>query len=271
MADYGYSLTHTPRGYWQFAGDRLVIEPAAEQAVLKGLATDQPQPVLTYLANTIRVGGQEIPYSTVSAIDFAAAPPLGPFKNPAGEPLPPLADGEIALNTWAVDDLGAKVGDDVELVYFEPESTHGQVREDTVKLRLAAIVELEGAAADRNLTPEMKGVTDQASISNWDPPFPFEAARVRKKDEKYWDEYRATPRRSSRSPPASGSGRAASAARRRSGWSRRRKQRLPRWPSSCNSSPPISAFAFCRSAGRRLRQPRARPRSACCFWRSVFF
>ena len=194
LADYGYSLTHTAQGYWQFAGDRLVIEPAAERAVLREFAADQPQPVLTYLANTIRVGSQEIPYSTVSALDFTATPPLGPFQNPAGEPLPPLADGEIALNTWAADDLGAKVGDEVELVYFEPESTHGQVREGAVKFRLAAIVELAGAAADRNLTPEMKGVTDQASISNWDPPFPFDAARVRKKDEKYWDEYRATPK-----------------------------------------------------------------------------
>ncbi len=194
LADYGYSLDRTERGYWQFASERLILEPAADQAVMDRLAADLPQPMLTYLANTIRIGQREIPYSTVSAIDFVADPPLGPFTTPTGETLPPLADGQIALNTWAADDLGAKLGDEVELTYFAPESTHGEVREETIKLRLAAIVALDGAAADRNLTPEMKGVTDQASISNWDPPFPFDAARVRKKDEKYWDEYRATPK-----------------------------------------------------------------------------
>ena len=108
--------------------------------------------------------------------------------------MPPLADGEIALNTWAADDLGAKVGDEVEIVYFEPESTHGDVREQTATLRLAAILPLTGAAADRHLTPDLPGVTDQTSIGDWDPPFPFDARRVRKKDEAYWDQYRATPK-----------------------------------------------------------------------------
>ncbi len=108
--------------------------------------------------------------------------------------MPPLADGEIALNRWAADELGAKLGDEVELVYFEPESTHGDVREATARFRLAAILPLAGAAADRRLTPDLPGVTDQASIANWDPPFPFDAKRVRKKDETYWDDYRATPK-----------------------------------------------------------------------------
>ena len=37
-------------------------------------------PVLTYVANTIRVGGREVPYSMVTAIDLEAAggdKPLG--------------------------------------------------------------------------------------------------------------------------------------------------------------------------------------------------
>jgi putative ABC transport system permease protein len=194
LIDYGYTLERAPRGYWQFAGDRLVVEPAAEDALLDRLAACHPQPVLTYLANWIKVGAASIPYSTVSAIDFVAAPPLGPFTSAAGDVLGPLADGDIALNTWAADDLQAKVGDEVELTYFEPESTHGDIRQTTTKLRLAAIVAMDGAAADRKLTPEMKGITDQTSIGDWNPPFPFDAGRVRKKDEKYWDEYRALPK-----------------------------------------------------------------------------
>ena len=194
LADCGFSLIEVRPGCWQLAAERLLIDRTAEKALLADLATDDPQPVLTYLANTLRIGQREIPYSTVAAIDFAMQPPLGPFDDREGKPVPRLADGEIALNAWAADDLDAKVGDEVEVVFFEPESTHGDVRERSTKLRLAAIVPLTGAAADPHLTPELPGVTDQTSIADWDPPFPFDAKRVRKKDEAYWDQYRATPK-----------------------------------------------------------------------------
>ncbi|HEY1786219.1 MAG TPA: ABC transporter permease, partial [Pirellulales bacterium] len=194
LADCGFSLVKVRPGCWQLAAERLLIDRTAQRALLADLAADDPQPVLTYLANTLRVGQQEIPYSTVAAIDFATQPPLGPFDDRNGKPVPPLADGEIALNAWAADDLGAKVGDEVEIVFFEPESTHGDVHESSTKLRLAAILPLTGAAADPHLTPDLPGVTDQTSIADWDPPFPFDAKRVRKKDEAYWDQYRATPK-----------------------------------------------------------------------------
>ncbi len=53
---------------------------------------------------------------------------------------------------------------------------------------------IAGLAADPDLTPQMPGVTDQLSIGDWDPPFPFEASRVRDKDEAYWDDHRTTPK-----------------------------------------------------------------------------
>ena len=123
-----------------------------EEAILRSLEKTgvEVQPVLVYLANTIAVAGREIPYSTVAAIDFAAGPPLGPFLSPDGKPLAPLADDQIALNSWAAEQLGAKPGDAVRITYFEPESSQGRIREKTVTLRLAAIVGLSGAAADRD-------------------------------------------------------------------------------------------------------------------------
>jgi ABC-type antimicrobial peptide transport system permease subunit len=131
----------------------------------------------------------------VAALDFTAAEPLGPFRNSEGTTLPPLAEGEIALNRWAADDLQAKVGDTVRLVYFEPESTHGEVNEKTAAFRLAAIVEMSGAAADRDLVPPLRGVTDQLTMVGWNPPFPFDSGRVRPdKDEADWDDYGTTPK-----------------------------------------------------------------------------
>ena len=196
LDDYGIHVQGTRLGYVNVTSDRMVLEPAAERAIVDALAARHVefQPALTYLANTIACGKREVPYSTITAVGFAAQPRLGPFLSPEGKPLSPLADDEVALNSWAAEDLRAKPGDTIRVSYFEPESTHGQVREKTVELRLAVIVDLKGAADDRDFTPTVRGLTDKASLDDWDPPFPFERKRIRPEDEKYWARHRATPK-----------------------------------------------------------------------------
>ena len=232
-ADYGLTIERTPRGYINITSDRMILSSAVETEIVKALSTphapragdkafstphapraggkgtvpfssdenrDSPpvipmiQPAFTYLTNTLAIDGREVPYSTITAIDFADRPPLGPFLSPEGKPLPPLGPDEIALNSWAAGDLHAKVGDTVRVSYFEPESIEGRVREKTAALRLAAIVQLAGAAGDRSLKPTVKGMTDEVTMSDWDPPFPFDAKRIRPVDEKYWDRYGPTPK-----------------------------------------------------------------------------
>ena len=201
VADYGLSLTLAPRGYFLLESDRMLIDPAIDSALRRlfvgghdELGVASAEPVLTYLANTLAAGKYEIPYSTVAAIDFRDSSPLGPFLGQDGKTLRILLDGEIALNRWAAEQLHAAPGDTIRMTFFEPESTHGSVREQTVELRLAAIVPLEGAAADEHLTPTLPGVTDQLSIADWNPPFPFDSARIRREDEDYWDDRKATPK-----------------------------------------------------------------------------
>ncbi len=194
LADYGFGLQRSEKGYTQFTSQRMLLDENTVAEVTSAYEKLPQQPVLTYLANTLAVGDRRIPYSTVAAIDFRSEPPLGPFKTPEGGTIKPLAADEIVLNSWAAEDLHAKPGDTVSMTYFEPESTHGKVKETTVKLRLAAIADLSGAADDPDLTPELRGVTDQKSISDWNPPFPFDSGRIRKKDETYWDEHKATPK-----------------------------------------------------------------------------
>ena len=70
-------------------------------------ATAGRAPVLTYVANSIRIGDREIPYSTVSAIDWRSML--------AGSKMIP---DPFLLNEWAAEDLGAKIGDTVTLDYF---------------------------------------------------------------------------------------------------------------------------------------------------------
>src|SRR5262249_51255262 len=59
---------------------------------------------------------------------------------------------------------------------------------------LERVVPIEGLAADRRLAPEYPGITAAASLADWDPPFPIDLSRVRPVDERYWKDYRTTPK-----------------------------------------------------------------------------
>ncbi len=175
LADYGIRVDQSPQGYIDITSERLIFAPAVERAIVVQLHGLDVQPALTYLANSITLAGREVPYSTITAIDFQDQPPLGPFLSVDGKPVPKLGDEQIALNDWAAERLKAKVGDQLAVTYYEPESTTGLLQERTVKLKLAAIIRLAGAAADRRLTPTVRGLTDKATIEDWDLPFRAQA------------------------------------------------------------------------------------------------
>ncbi|MBX3424116.1 MAG: ABC transporter permease [Pirellulales bacterium] len=203
LNDYGLALVpiaggeNARGGTMRLAAERLVLPPEAAKTALQLFANAGAQPAVTYLANTIAVGERKIPYSTITGVDSTEA--LGPLLDATGEPIV-LADDEIALNDWAAEALGAKVGDVVTVTYYLPETTHGELREaPPAALTLRAIVPLtdaEGrptAAADPAFAPELPGVTDQASIDDWDLPFEL-VEKVGDADEAYWDARRTTPK-----------------------------------------------------------------------------
>ncbi len=112
----------------------------------------------------------------------------------------------IWLNEWAAEDLGAKVGDDVTLDYFLWSDEDG-LETSSAQFTLAGVVPMSGLGGDQTLTPEYPGISDAADITSWDPPFPVDLQRVRKKDEDYWDQYRAAPKAIvTRRPTRSGCG-----------------------------------------------------------------
>jgi len=203
LADFGLRVeaVDSPTKYVEISADQLVLPDAVVAAAKKAFPGGELQPVVTYLANSLVVGSRDterrVPYSTITGVDSIAG--IGPLLDADGKPIE-LANDEIALNRWAADDLQAKLGDTIAVDFYEPESTHGVLREHQppLTLKLAAIVDLEResqptAAADPKLTPELKGVTDQASISDWDLPFEL-VEKIRQQDEDYWDEHRTTPK-----------------------------------------------------------------------------
>ena len=144
-------------------------------------------PVLSYLANSINDGDRSTPYSLVTAVGdetFAklAKPSAAASKNPP-----------IILNDWTARDLNAKPGDTVSLDYYVWHE-NGRLETKRADFELTAVVPIAGFAADRELVPEYPGITESENLSDWDPPFPIDLDRVRKQDEDYWHEYRATPK-----------------------------------------------------------------------------
>jgi len=196
LADYGLAWKVAKPSYFSLTSDRMLFEPALEKAVLDTYQPYAPQQVFTYLANTIASGSKQIPYSTIAALDMRDAPTLGPFRTSDGKAIEAIGDGEIVLTRWAAEDLGVEPGADIRVDYFEPDSTHGEVKETSATFKLKAIAEFQpnDPLISSELTPELPGVTDQLKMSKWDPPFPYDGKRVRDKDEKYWDDYRATPK-----------------------------------------------------------------------------
>ena len=212
LDDYGLKLesitpddaaTEDAKPYLNLTSNKMLLPRALNGAVEKLVAPQSVQPVLTYLANRMRVvdaegkpmeGHDGVPYSTITGIDFATTPPLGPFVDEAGQAVEKLRDDEIALVDWAAKDLQAKLGDRIEVQYFEPESAHGTTRETSAVFTLKAVIKLSGPANDRQLTPDFPGVTDKLSIGDWRPPFPYNPKRIRSQDEDYWDEYGPTPK-----------------------------------------------------------------------------
>jgi ABC-type lipoprotein release transport system permease subunit len=163
--------------------DRLVAK-AREAAIRCGLAQ---VPVLTYLANRIRIGNRQVPYSLVAAVEPDLIQPLTQRSTGSSMTSP------IWLNQWAAEDLNATVGNTVTLEYYLWKE-EGQLATQTTEFQLAGIVPIQGIAADRNLVPDYPGISDSDTLSDWDPPFPMDLGLIRPKDEAYWKEYRATPK-----------------------------------------------------------------------------
>ncbi len=181
LEDLGLKLRRleTPDGLSLESDAGMIADAVAASALstAKRLGL-RAEPVLTYLANGIRDGGRETPYSLVTAMD---APPA------------PDTDDGITLNEWAARDLGAKPGDTIALDYYVWKS-EGRLDTATAQFRVARIVPIAGAAADRRLAPDYPGITESDRLEDWDPPFPLDMKRVRPLDEQYWKQYRTTPK-----------------------------------------------------------------------------
>jgi putative ABC transport system permease protein len=197
LADYGLSLRalEDQQAIALETSAGFIDAPRAAAVERAGVLSETvPDPVLTYLANSIRSGDRSVPYSLVTAFssrNFAPELTLPWRIDPQDEP--PRIPPPIVLNDWTARELAVKPGDIVFLDYYlwqEP----GVLETRSADFKVVAVVPITGAAADRNLAPAYPGISDADTLGDWNPPFPIDLKRVRPIDEEYWKQYRTTPK-----------------------------------------------------------------------------
>ena len=175
---------------------------AAAAAAAGQRAGMERRPVFTYLANTLRLGEREIPYSLVTAIDLQAVAPAvapavavpGPSTLRSDVPQGDVPQGDapaIVLNDWVARELQATPGDALTMEYYLWEEP-GRLVTRTAEFRVAGVVPIN--VGDRDLVPDYPGLSDSPTIGDWDPPFPVDLRRIRPADEAYWEQFRTTPK-----------------------------------------------------------------------------
>ncbi len=216
--------------YYQITSDQMLIPDTVVKAVRDKWPAPSTSAILTYLANGIEITASNstleqnantkdlrsqklsIPYSTISAIDprLFDAKSIG-FDDVSVSGLLNWRDDEVVVNQWLADQLQVKIGDSLDIAYFLPETVDGQEVEKTWSAKIAGVVPLTEPEVgyrrqrpprfknaptpfnDTALTPEVPGITDQASISDWDLPFSL-TRTIRKEDDDYWTNHRLSPK-----------------------------------------------------------------------------
>ncbi|MEN6337212.1 MAG: FtsX-like permease family protein [Phycisphaerales bacterium] len=179
-ADAGIELTHLePQNALELRSRRVFIEDSLSDEAMK--ADAGATRILTYFVNEIRLGDKATPYSMVAATGVGNVIPRG------------MQADEIVINQWLADDLGARIGDFVDLTYFVI-GPGRKLNEEQGRFKVVKIVPLEGATADPTLMPEFPGLADVNNCRDWKPGVPVDLNRIRPKDEQYWNEHRGTPK-----------------------------------------------------------------------------
>jgi ABC-type antimicrobial peptide transport system permease subunit len=214
LTDLGLKVTLHERQYLSLESDQMILERSIAAAAID-VAEDavyETSPVLVYLLNRLGTPLAEAEpteqgysmYSVAAGVPFDELPPFGPFEYLAGGP--PGAEANAAdapipvvINDWLAADLVG--GDATQLaigtefpVRYHVVGDRGELPEEERTFRIVGIAKLAGPADDRGFTPQVEGVTDVESYSDWREPFPLDHDAITKRDDDYWKLHRATPK-----------------------------------------------------------------------------
>lgn len=179
VSDIGFSIRQIPKtGGTEVISDRIFIDQQFIGEVQKAIPSSQP--LITYLANSIRRDNKMTPYSFVAALPASTYP-----EAPEGN--------DIVINKWLAQDLHAFIKDTLSLSWYSP-SSNGKLEEKTGKFLISNIVNTDSIWGDPLLMPEFPGIAGTNSCSDWDAGVAINMKLIRKKDEAYWNSFKGTPK-----------------------------------------------------------------------------
>ncbi len=178
LPDMGLSLVELAgRNTFELRSRNIFLNATVERAAFA--VSSQAVGVISYLVNDLSAGSHATPYSFVAGLD----PPPPGIR---------VAPGELVVTDWLAEDLELTNGAAVTMKFF----VMGPLRtliETSAVFRVGNVVPLMDCA-DPTLMPEMPGVSESASCRDWDSGVPINLARIRPKDEAYWETWRGAPK-----------------------------------------------------------------------------
>jgi putative ABC transport system permease protein len=160
-------LNHT-----ELISDRVFVEPSIERFSRDRLPASQL--VFSYFVNGFSANSLQTPYSFISSD-------------------PGLSGQQINVSKWLADDLKLKLGDKIRISYFQVGPMRQLVEKDTAFIVNEIYVPF-GETADRNLMPDIPGLSDAGNCRDWKSGVPIDLKKIRPTDEAYWKQYGGTPK-----------------------------------------------------------------------------
>ena len=177
--DVGLEFRKLPeKGNYEIRSSRIFIDDISAKAIKTSIP--EVKPVFTYLINDISIRGKSTPYSFITAIDSG-------FYDQK------LSGREINISDWLASDLSAKQGDSITLKYFKMGFLR-TLTEDSARFKVKMILPITDPIFDRSLMPDFPGMSDAGNCHDWETGAPVDLDKIRDKDEKYWNNYRGTPK-----------------------------------------------------------------------------
>lgn len=179
LSDLGLKLIKVEiTGEQELVSDRIFIDQSVIDDVKKTIPSSAS--VITYLANSLKSGVKETPYSFVAALPSELYPGI-------------IGDNGIIINSWLSADLNASSGDTIRMSWYSPDSIN-QLKEKSDIFIIRKIVEMDSVWGDRTLMPDFPGISGSETCSGWDAGVPVKMDKIRDKDEDYWKKFKGTPK-----------------------------------------------------------------------------
>ncbi len=181
LEDFSLKLTRitAPKPEWEISTDRVFLDESIAANLMQHKGA---YGVLTYLVNGITSANGGTPYSMVTATD--AFLPASSIQHPASS---------AVITQWLAEDHNLTVGSTFDIRYFVV-GLGRELKEEKATFTVGEIIPMNDPRVTKAWTPEFPGVSDVDNCRDWEPGIPMDMKAIRDKDEKYWDDYKGTPK-----------------------------------------------------------------------------